>query len=385
MNIPSLDLRREREAFAALEEARWQDILAGMWLYLGENVRSLEKEFASYCNANYAVGVGSGTDALILSLMALDIGQGDEVMVVSHTFIATVAAIAHVGAKPVFVDVDPSTFTMDVAQVEGLITPRTRAILPVHLYGQPAAMDALAGLARAYGLYLIEDACQAHGATYKGQRVGALGDAAAFSFVFTKNLRCYGDGGMVVTNNQRVAEQVRLLRDHGRDGHYQHTRYGFCSRLDELQAAVLRLKLPRLDEKNERRRAIARRYDAALAGLVQTPPVASYTTGHVYHQYVIRSPQRDKLRAWLSEHGVQTGIHYPIPCHLQPACAALGDKPGTLPVTEAIVGEILSLPVFPELSDGEVDYVIDRIQAFVTAESQNGRPALSPTSQKMPV
>jgi dTDP-4-amino-4,6-dideoxygalactose transaminase len=369
MNIPLLDLRREHDEISSIARNRLDAILAGMRLYLGENVTTFEAEFAAYCGTRYAIGVGSGTDALILALRALGIGPGDEVIVVSHTFIATVAAIVHAGARPVFVDVDPLTYTMDVHQVERCLTRHTRAILPVHLYGQPADMDPLRDLAAAHNLYLIEDACQAHGATYKGQRVGSLGDAAAFSFVFTKNLRCYGDAGMVVTNHEHVAEQVRLLRDHGRNGHYAHTLPGFCSRLDEIHAAVLRIKLGQLDAKNRRRRTIARRYDAALTRVVKTPHVAPHA-GHVYHQYVIRSPKRDSLRAWLSDQGIQTGIHYPMPCHLQPACQDLGYPAGSLPATEAASKEVLSLPVFPELSDEEVEYIIDRVKTFETDQIQ---------------
>lgn len=363
MDIRSLDLRREYDELSVIDQHALRGVMDGMQLYLGPNVRAFETEFASYCGVNYAIGVGSGTDALILALRAIGVGPGDEVITVAHTFIATIAAIVHTGAKPVLADIDPGTYTIDARQAERLISSHTRALLPVHLYGQTADMDPLRDLASTYGLYMVEDACQAHGATYRGVRAGALGDVAAFSFVFTKNLRCYGDAGMVVTNREDVAQQVRRLRDHGRTGHSNHAQLGFCSRLDEVQAAVLRPRLERLDAKNERRRTIARCYDEALAGLVGIP-YTSAASGHVYHQYVVRCPQRDQLRAWLADFGVQTGVHYPVPCHLQPACRDLGYPAGSLPMTETAVGEILSLPIFPELRDEEVDYVIDCVRTW---------------------
>lgn len=342
------------------------DSLSGMELFLGPNVRAFEREFAEYCGAAEAIGVGSGTDALYLALRACDIGAGDEVISVANTFIATIEAIAMAGAWPVFVDVDPATGTMDPEQVAAAITPRTRALLPVHLYGQAADMTPLRALARQYDLRLIEDASQAQGARYNGCRVGTLGDIAAFSLYFSKNLGGYGEAGIVTTDNPVLAERVRMLRDHGSCTRYHHEMLGMNSRLDEIQAAVLRIKLRRLDMWNARRRAHAAAYTERLQGLV-TCPMERAGSEHVYYAYVIQTQQRDGLRAALAAQRIQTGIHYPLPLHLQPACAAFACPPGSLPVTERLAGRILSLPMFPELTDEEIDRVCQVMQASVGA------------------
>lgn len=362
--VPLVDLRAQYEPLAGEIRQAWDEVLAGMRLFLGPNVQAFEREFAAYCDVGHAIGVSDGTNALHLALRACGIGPGDEVITVSHTFIATVEAIFLAGARPVFVDVDPQACTMDVDQVEDRVNPRTRAILPVHLYGQCADMDPILDIADRCGLYVIEDACQAHGATYKGRKAGGLGTLAAFSFYYSKNLGAYGEGGMVTTNDDELAHRVRMLRDHGSERRYHHDLVGLNGRLDELQAAVLRIKLRHLDEWNERRRQHAALYDKALKDIdVSTPFEASYGQ-HIYHLYVIRTRQRDALREWLAEQGVGTGIHYPVPVHLQKACAGFGAGIGSLPATERLVGEILSLPMYPELSQGQIERVVEQVRAF---------------------
>jgi dTDP-4-amino-4,6-dideoxygalactose transaminase len=311
------------------------------------------------------VGLGSGTEAVWLALLAAGIGDGDEVITVSHTFIATVAAIHFAGATPVFVDIDPLTYNMDVNQVEAAIAPRTRAILPVHLYGQPVDMAPLLELADRYGLWVIEDACQAHGAEYDGRRTGGLGHIGAFSFVFTKNLKAYGDAGAITTDDPAIDHKVRALRDHGRAGKYEHPTFGLNCRIDEVQAAVVRVKLAHLDAWTEARRRNAARLSDGLADLEWlTLPVEAPGVRHVYHQYVVRTPYRDVLAEHLRAQGVHTGIHYPIPCHLQGACAHLGYGPGSLPETERATREILSLPVYPELTDAQLETIIQAVRTF---------------------
>jgi len=364
MQIPLVDLKAQYQALKEeiLEEIA--DTLEGMNLFLGKNVRALEEEFARYCGARFAIGVGSGTDALHLILRAMGIGLGDEVITVAHTFFATAEAIALAGATPVFVDIDPVTYTMDPSQIEGAITPRTKAIIPVHLYGQPADMDPILALAERHNLKVIEDACQAHGAYYKGKRAGTLGDAAAFSFYMTKNLGGYGEGGIVVTNNAELAKQVAMLRDHGSSEKYHHLALGVNGRLDEIQAAVLRVKLRHLDNWNSARRALARSYSRLLANSPVTTPIESPACQHVYHLYVIETSQRDQLQQWLRSKGVGTGIHYPIPIHEQPAFRRYGYRPGMLPVTEAKARRILSLPIYPELTQEQLEYVVHSIREF---------------------
>jgi dTDP-4-amino-4,6-dideoxygalactose transaminase len=303
------------------------------------------------------VAVANGTEALKLALLACGVGPGDEVITCTHTFIATVFAIHQTGAKPVLVDCDPQYYTIDTAAVERAITPRTKAILPVHLYGQPADMDPILELARQHKLYVIEDACQAHGAEHKGRRCGSMGDIAAFSFYPGKNLGAYGDGGAVTTKRADLAERGGLLRNHGQKVKYEHILKGFNSRLDTLQAVVLRVKLRRLEQWNEARRQAAAQYDRLLAGTrLVTPKLAPYAK-HVYHLYVVQVPDRTKQQAAFDAANVSHGIHYPIPVHLQPAFADLGYPPGRFPVCEALAPKIISLPMFPEIDDRQIERV----------------------------
>lgn len=362
--IPFLDLKAEYQSQKSEVLAAIEQVLDTMQLHNGPETRALEEEFAAYCGARHAVAVGSGTDALLLTYAALGLGPGDEVIVPSHTFIATVAPLAFLGATPVFVDIDPLLYTMDPEHVQAAVTLRTKAIVPVHLYGQPADMAGIQEIALRHGLAVVEDACQAVGASYQGRPVGSLGDAAAFSFVFTKNLKGYGDGGMVTTGRDDLAEQVRRLRDHGRTGKYEHPAFGLNCRMDEIQAAIVRIALRRLDERTARRREIARRYTQALRGTSLLPPAERDDVRHVYHLYVLRSQHRDELAAHLQEAGIATGVHYPIPCHAQEACRTAGYRPVSLPQTEQTAREILSLPVYPELTDAQVDRIVGEVTAF---------------------
>jgi dTDP-4-amino-4,6-dideoxygalactose transaminase len=362
--IPLVDLKKQYQPLKKEILARIEAVLDGMQLFLGENVQALEREFADLCGVKYGIGAGEGTTALTLALRACGVGPGDEVITVSHTFIATVEAIALIGARPVFVDIDPVTCTMDVDQIEANVGSRTRAIIPVHLYGQPADMDPILEIARNYGLKVIEDACQAHGAGYKGRPTGSLGDAAAFSFYFSKNLGAYGEGGIVTTNDEDVARRVRMLRDHGSYRRYAHEEIGVNGRLDEIQAAILRVKLPHLKAWNEARRKHAALYNKLLAGTPLVTPTEAPYSHHVYHLYVVRAPWRDELQAYLREQGVATGIHYPIPCHLQRACREFGYRRGELPITERTVGEILSLPMYAELTDEDIKTVANAVRTF---------------------
>ena len=363
MRIPLVDLKSQYQGIKEEVLAEISQVLDGMQLFLGKNVQTLESEFAAYCGVESAIGVGSGTDALHIALRACGIGPGDEVITVSHTFIATVEAIILAGAKPVFVDIDPETYNMDTSQVEKMINSKTKAILPVHLYGHPANMDQILELAQNYKLKVIEDACQAHGAEYKGCRTGSLGDAGCFSFYFTKNLGAYGEGGMITTSDPDIAKWCRMLRDHGQNAKYLHSLFGVNGRLDELQAAVLRVKLSHLDEWLERRRSLAQAYNAGLPTQLVKPREMPWAK-HVYHLYVVRTPKRDQLREWLESKGIGTGMHYPVPVHLQEAWREYGGSDFSLPVTEKITKEIISLPMFPELSIEEVDYICDCICEF---------------------
>ena len=327
----------------------------------GQNLKSFEEEFAGLCGTKYAVGVSSGTSAILLSLMALGIGEGDEVIVPSHTFIATASPARFLGATIVYADIDPETYTIDPAEVQRRITPRTRAIIPVHLYGHPCDMDPINELARAHSVYVIEDACQAHGATYKGQRTGSLGRIACFSFFPSKNMTVLGDGGMITTNDSQLAQKVRMMRDHGRTQKYIHDLLGLNCRLSEIHAAIGREQLKHLRDWNERRRAIAARYDVLLRDSGVIIPVERAWAEHVYYMYVIRVGQRDRLASYLKGKGIETGIHYPVPVHRQPCLRS----DVHLPITEQYVDEVLSLPMHPQLSDEHVDYVAWEVRNFM--------------------
>jgi dTDP-4-amino-4,6-dideoxygalactose transaminase len=331
---------------------------------LGDEVRAFEAEFAAYCGVRSGVGVGSGTEALHLALRGCGIGPGDEVITVSHTAVATVAAIELCGATPVLVDIRPETYTMDPGRLEAALTPRTRALIPVHLYGRPAAMEAITAFAREHGLRVIEDCAQAHGAGLHGRRVGSWGDLACFSFYPTKNLGALGDGGMVVTDDAELADRVRLLREYGWAERYVSHIAGLNSRLDELQAAVLRVKLRRLDGDNAERGRLASAYDEGLAGTGVATPQRPPDATHAYHLYVVRSAQRDRLKAFLESRGIAALVHYPVPVHLQPAYR--GRLPGgdRLPETEKAAREVLSLPLFPGLGRDELNAVIEAVRQF---------------------
>jgi dTDP-4-amino-4,6-dideoxygalactose transaminase len=378
-NIPLVDLKGQYEPIKEEVLATVADVLEGMKLFLGENVYELEREFAKYCGARYAVGVGSGTDALYLALRAIDVGPGDEVITAPNSFFATAAAICMTGATPVFVDIEPDTYTMDAALLERAITSRTKAIMPVHLYGQPADMPAIRRIAEEDGLAIIGDACQAHGAEYRGQRTGTLGDAAAFSFYFSKNLGAYGEGGIVVTNDRGLASKLQLLRNHGSSTRYYHSAVGMNSRLDEIQAAILRIKLRGLEQWNVARRALALEYNKRLARFPEiTTPVERPEATHVYHLYIIRTPWRDEMLDWLQRHGVGAAVHYPVPIHLQEALRHLGYREGDFPVTERASKEIISLPIYAELGIDDVNYVCQTIGDFLRtkrARSLRGRAA----------
>ncbi|MDO9300379.1 MAG: DegT/DnrJ/EryC1/StrS family aminotransferase [Anaerolineales bacterium] len=372
MNVPFVDLRKQ---YAPLKDEILSGIgkaLDGMQLFLGENVQQLEKEFAQFCGVEHGIGVSDGTAALQIILRAMGIGPGDEVITVSHTFIATAEAILLTGAKPVFVDIDPVTCLMDVSQIEAKITPQTKAILPVHLYGQTVDMDPLLEIAARHGLRVVEDACQAHGAEYKGRKAGSLGDAAGFSFYFSKNLGAYGEGGFISTKDAELASKIRMIRDHGSGARYHHEMVGLNGRLDEIQAVVLRAKLPHLADWNSLRRDHAARYSQLLQNLPLKTPFEGMGNRHIYHLYVIQTAQRDQLQAYLKEQGIFTGIHYPVPIHLQQAVSYLGYTPGSLPVTERVAGEILSLPMFAELTDEQIDYVVTHVGKFLTETAPAG-------------
>lgn len=336
-------------------EAAALRVLKSGWFILGPEVEAFEAEFAAYHGVAHAVGVANGTDAIELALKAVGIGPGDEVITVAHTAVATVCAIEDAGAKPVMVDIDPATYTMDAAAAEAAITPRTKALLPVHLYGHPADMTALSDLATRKNLLLIEDCAQAHGARHNERLVGTMGQVAAFSFYPTKNLGALGDGGAVITNDAQIAGKLRRLRNYGQKTRYEHVERGGNSRLDEIQAALLRVKLAHLDEHNAIRRELAAHYGQHLKGV--TLPVEREGVYHVYHLYVIRHTQRDQLRDALKENGVGTLIHYPIPVHRQEGYRDLGYAAGSLPITERITGEILSLPMYVGLTPNDVETV----------------------------
>ncbi|RUA15816.1 MAG: erythromycin biosynthesis sensory transduction protein eryC1 [Clostridia bacterium] len=361
MNIPLVDLKTQYQNIKPEVDAAIQRVIDNTAFIMGKEVAQFEQAFADYCGADYAVGVSSGTGALFLALLAHGIGPGDEVITTPFTFFATGEAISTAGATPVFVDIDPVTYNIDPTLIEAAITPRTKAIMPVHLYGQPADMDAINAIARQHGLVVIEDAAQAHGSRYDGKRAGVLGDSACFSFYPSKNLGCYGDGGAVVTNDPDVAEEVSKLRNHGRMTKYEHDELGYGHRLDGIQAAILGVKLPHLDDWNASRRDRAARYASLLADLPVTPPRHLPQTEPVYHCYTIRLSEaydRDAIVQRLKDHGVGVGVHYPIPLHLQPAYHFLGLGPGSFPISEAMSEHVLSLPIYAELTDAQQDYVV---------------------------
>jgi dTDP-4-amino-4,6-dideoxygalactose transaminase len=363
--VPFVDLKAQHAPIRGEIDQVIREVIDNAAFIGGRFLADFEQSFARFCGVEHAVGAGSGTGALHMALLAYGVGPGHEVITVAHTFAATVEAILHAGASPVFVDVDPATYTMDPAQIEAAITPRTRAIIPVHLYGQCADMDAINAIAGKRGLVVIEDAAQAHGARIGERRAGSLGEMACFSFYPAKNLGAFGDAGMVVTRDAEKARAVRLFADHGSPDKYHHTILGYNYRCDAIQAAVLNVKLRRLKQWNEQRRRAAQKYGELLGGIegVTVPAERFY---HVYHLYVIRVAERDRLREFLSKRSIATGLHYPVPMHLQPILAGHAQaKSGALPVTERVVGEILSLPMFPDLTDAQVVEVAGAIREFM--------------------
>jgi dTDP-4-amino-4,6-dideoxygalactose transaminase len=366
VQVPFLDLRAQYATIRGDLASVWQQVLESTAFAGGPFVAAFEKEFASFCGCEFALGVSSGTAALWLTLLASGVGPGDEVITVPNTFIATAEAISLCGATPVFVDVDPQTYTLDPNLLEPAITPRTKAVIPVHLYGQPADMDPILATAQRHGLLVIEDACQAHGAEYKGRKAGSFSHAGCFSFYPGKNLGAYGEAGAVVTNDPELAQKIRILRDHGQVERYQHSVIGWNDRMDGLQGAVLSVKLRHLDKWNEARRSHARFYSKLLKGLdsVTLPREAGYAR-HVYHIYAVRVPQRDELAAALRQQDIWCGIHYPVPIHLQRAYEFLGYQEGSFPVAEQAARETLSLPMFPELTMEQIERVATEITSFL--------------------
>lgn len=360
--VPFLDLKAQYRTIKSEIQPAIQRVLDNCSYILGADVAAFEKEFAAYHHAAAGVAVNSGTSALHLALLAAGVGQNDEVITVPFTFVATTAAILYTGAKPVFVDVEPRTLTMDVDMIEAAITPRTRCILPVHIHGQAADMDPIMEIAKKHGLTVIEDACQAHGAEYKGRRVGSIGDMGCFSFYPGKNLGAYGEGGIVVTNDPAHEKTIRLMRDWGAEAKYNHTLKGYNYRMDGIQGAVLRVKLRHLESWTEARRRHAAHYNRLLADVDIRLPEEIFSNRHVYHIYAVRVPRRDKFQQSLAARGVHTGIHYPIPVHLQPAYADLGYNAGDFPYSESIANEMLSLPMFPELTAGQQDIVVKSVR-----------------------
>ena len=366
MQVPFIDLRAqykqiEQEVLPMMSKAMANGAFVG-----GQQVSDFENEFAEFCESKFCVGLASGTDAIRFALMAVGVGEGDEVITVPNTFIATTEAISQVGAKPVFVDIYPDTYNIYISQIEDKITEKTKAIIPVHLYGQPADIDPILEIGQKQGIPVIEDACQAHGALYKGRKAGSLGAVGCFSFYPGKNLGAFGEGGAIVTQNEEIANKIRMIRDHGQVKKYFHQIEGYNGRLDAIQAGVLRIKLKRLDNWNRSRRENAALYNEVLSEIHGvTIPVEADFARSVYHLYVILVDKREKLQDFLGSKGITTGLHYPLPLHLQQAYGYLGYKKGNFPVTEEVATRLLSLPMFPELAREQIEYVAQYVKGFV--------------------
>ena len=365
-SVPFIDLTREYAAIRAEVEHATGRVLASGRYILGPEVDAFERELAAFCHAAYGIGVASGTDALMLALSAVGVGPGDEVIVPAFTFVATAEVVTNLGATPVFADVDPDRLALDPGDAERRLTARTKAIVPVHLYGRPAHMAPLMDLAARHGVFVVEDAAQAVGASVRGRMAGSLGHLACFSFYPTKNLAAYGDGGFVTTSDAGLAERVRMLRSHGSRERYYHETGGWCSRLDEIQAAALRVKLRHLDGWTERRRVLAARYLEGLRGLPLGLPDEAAEERGVYHLFTVRTPRRDELKKHLDREGIGTAVHYPLPLHRQPVYR---DTTATLPESERAANEVLSIPLFAYLGDEEQDAVIASIRAFFDPSS----------------
>lgn len=370
IKVPYLDLKAQYASIKTEIDAAIARVLDSCQFVLGSEVAGFEQEFSTYCGTSACIAVNSGTSALHLALIAAEVGPGDEVITVPFTFVASVAAVLYAGARPVLVDIDPRSFTLDPAAIEAAITPRTKAILPVHLYGQPADMDPIMEVARRHGLIVIEDAAQAHGAKYKGRPVGSIGDMACFSFYPGKNLGAYGEGGAVTTSNAEFARTIHMLRDWGQDGKYHHVLRGFNYRMEGFQGAILRVKLRHLEQWTEARRALVHQYDELLADCEVETPTEMPWARHVYHVYTLRSDDRDSLQAALTTEGIQTGVHYSVPVHLQPAYADLGYGVGAFLQAEAAAKQVLSLPLYPELSTESVAEVARIVRKAVGTKTQ---------------
>jgi dTDP-4-amino-4,6-dideoxygalactose transaminase len=370
--IPLVDLKSQYATIRDEVRQAIDEVLDSMQLTIGPNVRAFDKEWAEYCGTTHSIGVGSGTDALQLAIRACGVSSGDEVITVSHTFFATVEAIVYANARPILVDVEERSMLMDISSVASRITPRTKAIIPVHLYGRTVDLKPLRQLAQDHGITIIEDAAQAHGALLDdGKKAGTGGRVNCFSFYCSKNLGAYGEAGSITTNDEKLADDLRALREHGQSTRYYHPIVGYNARLDEIQAAILRIKLRHLDEWNARRQAIAAQYNALLAGGDIITPEIPRGGRHVFYCYAIRVPggRRDALRAFLTERGIGTQIHYPVPIHMQEAAQFLGYRKGDLPVTEKVAGEVLSLPMFAELTDAQIDRVASSVMEFMRTKS----------------
>jgi dTDP-4-amino-4,6-dideoxygalactose transaminase len=370
ISVPYLDLKAQYQSIKSEIDAAIAGVLESCQFILGSEVASFEQEFAAYCGADECIALNSGTSALHLALLSAGVGAGDEVITVPFTFVASVAAVIYAGARPVLVDIDPRSFNMDSTAIEAAITPRTKAILPVHLYGQTADMDPILEVARRHGLVVIEDAAQAHGAQYKGRPAGSIGDIACFSFYPAKNLGAYGEGGAVTTSNREYARTIRMLRDWGTDRKYHHVLHGYNYRMEGIQGAILRVKLRHLEQWTEKRRALANHYNELLADSgVELPPEMPWAR-HVYHLYTLRAANRDGLQSDLLAEGIQTAVHYAVPAHLQPAYANLGYGRGTLPHAEDAAGQVLSLPMYPELTEQAVAQVARAVKKSAARKAQ---------------
>jgi len=370
IRVRYLDLQAQYRSIKPEIDTAIARVLESGQFALGPEVAGFEQDFAAYCGTSECIALNSGTSALHLALLAAGIGPGDEVITAPFTFVASVAAVIYAGARPVLVDIDPRSFTIDPAAIEAAVTPRTKAILPVHLYGQPADMDPIMEIARRHNLVVIEDAAQAHGAKYKGRPAGSIGDMACFSFYPGKNLGAYGEGGAVTTSNSDYAHKIRMLRDWGQDRKYHHVLRGFNYRMEGFQGAILRVKLRHLEEWTEARRSVVRKYDELLAGSGVVTPKEMPWARHVYHVYTVRSDDRDSLQAALAAEGIQTGIHYPVPVHLQPAYADLGYGPGAFPHAEAAAKQVISLPLYPELPLQAVAEVAGAVRQAVASKAE---------------
>ncbi len=373
MRVPLVDLTAQFAPLKAEIMAAIEEVLDSMHLFLGPNNAAFEDEFAAYCGTRACVTVGNGTDALHLALRAAGVGPGDEVITVAHTFFATTEAIVLAGATPVYVDIDPDTYLIDVAQIESHVTSRTKAILPVHLYGQMADMDPIMDIAARHNLVVVEDAAEAHGAEYKARRAGAIGHLGCFSFYYSKNLGAYGEAGAIVGSDPDLMRRVRLLRDHGSEHRYQHEAIGFNSRMDEIQAAILRIKLRHLATWNAQRSAHAQTYARLLADAPLGLPVTGQDRAHVWYVYVVRTTDREHLQLALREREIGTGVHFPVPIHLQPATQYLGYRAGDLPHTEQAAAEVLSIPMYAELTQTQLDWVSSTIREVHPREPAHHR------------